>query len=199
MKQLTGAFLVLLLLASCNRASKKILIVTRGDISVSGNNITVTAANNYSELSLTLSGSAQSELKVTAPAGDLSVVVPGPGCYILNIRQDTLLGARQQIGRDFNTGQVLSQENLKQKIDSLQKLLAGSNVSAANRNFQILPNRLQLITDNLQAKIVGPFQLIPATLDPGPDGKGPELYKFYTSGEMRDMIANAIRQTETRP
>lgn len=194
-----GAIFVLFLLASCNGSSKKILVVTRGDISISGNNITVTEANNYSEMPLVLSGSGKSVLQVSGPTGNFSVEVPGPGYYILNVRIDTLVGAWQQFGRDLNADRILSQEDLKQKIDSLQKLLTGTNVSAANRNFLIRPNQLQLVTENVQARIIGPFQPIPATLDAGSDGKGPELYKFYTSGEMRDMIANSIKQTEIQP
>ncbi len=199
MIRLIGAFAMVFLLASCNGSSKKILIVTRGDLSISGNTISVTEANNYSEMPLVLSGSGKSVLQVSGPTGNFSVEIPGPGYYLLNVRKDTLVGAWQKFGRDLNADRILSQEDLKQKIDSLQKLLTGTNVSAANRNFLIRPNQLQLVTENLQASLIGPFQPIPATLAAGPDGKAPELYKFYTSGEMRDMLANLIKQTEIQP
>ena len=126
-------------------------------------------------------------LNITGPTGNFSVDVDGSGFYILSIRKDTIIGSYQRVGKDLN-GQEISIKELGVKIDSLQKLITGANVSAANRNFFITQNQLQKITDNTDAEIIGPFKLIPNSIDVS-NGKQPEIYKFYTSAEMRDIIA----------
>ena len=198
MKQLLSLLIPVVMLSACRGGGAKVLVITRGDIAVNGTSITITDDNSYAEKTIDLSGSGNNTLSVTAPTGTFRVDVPGPGFYLLNVRKDTLLGAWQKLGRDLNSDRIISQEDLKIKIDSLRQLMADSNVSASGRNFFITPGKLQKISDNLNADVIGPFQLIPATLDPGPDGKGPELYKFYTSGEMREMITKLNKLTQVQ-
>jgi len=133
-----------------------------------------------------LSGGEKATLNVKGPTGNFNIDVPGSGFYILSIRKDTLLGSYQRIGKDLNPEEITSEE-LGLKMDSLQKLIADSNVSVANKNFFITQNQLQKISDNSDAQIIAPFTPIPSSFDPV-NGKDPEVYKFYTSAEMHDMI-----------
>jgi hypothetical protein len=59
----------------------------------------------------------------------------------------------------------------------------------------ILPNKPTKISDNPDAKVFGPFTKIPGTLEADKNGKAPEIYKFYTNTEMRDLIANFKKMT----
>lgn len=81
---------------------------------------------------------------------------------------------------------LLPKESLVQKIDSLQQLSQGKNVSAANRNFFILPNQATFITANAQAQVVGPYHQMRSAEKI--DGKDPEIYRFYSIKEIREMI-----------
>jgi hypothetical protein len=176
----------LLLFAACNSGQKKILVISKGDITVYQNNITIEDGNNYAEQEINLKDGDNTTLKVTGPTGNFSVDVPKSGYYILSVRKDTLLGSYQRIGTDLN-GPEMTMDELTLKIDSLRRLMAGTNISAVHRNFFITPNQLQKITDNTSAQIVGPFKLIPNSFNTV-NGKEPEIYKFFTSAEMRDMI-----------
>jgi len=88
----------------------------------------------------------------------------------------------------------MTQEELRSKIDSLTKLTKGANISAGH-NYMLLPNQLTKISDNSEAKVFGPFTKIPGTLEADKNGKAPEIYKFYTNAEMRDLIANLKKMT----
>jgi hypothetical protein len=47
----------------------------------------------------------------------------------------------------------------------------------------------------MDAKVFGPFTKIPATLDADKNGNAPEIYKFYTNTEMRQLINNFKKMT----
>src|SRR5580698_8099076 len=90
----------LLLFAACNGGQKKILVISKGDITVYGNNITIEDGNNYAELEIDLKGSGKTTLSVTGPTGNFNVDVPGSGFYILSVRKDTLVGSYQKVGKE---------------------------------------------------------------------------------------------------
>lgn len=169
--------------------------MSKGDITADGTNITVKDGSGYAEKEIELSGTDKTTLSVNKNGSNTSVDVPGGGYFILNLRADTVVGSYQQLGKDLSSNKMISQAELKVKIDSLKQLSHGLNVSAANRNYLAAPGQLIKITDNLEARIFGPFHKIPASLEPGKDGQAPELYKFYTSGEMQDLITNLENMT----
>ncbi len=185
------------LLAACSGGpAKKVLVMSRGDISANGNSIAVKDGTGYTEKELTLSGSGKTTLSITgAPSGNINVDVPDAGYYVLNLRTDTIVGSLQQLGKDLSNSKMISQEELKVKIDSLNQLTHGQNVSAANHNYIVTANQLVKVSANPDARIYGPFHKIPSAIDPGPDGKEPELYKFYTNNELRDLIKNLVEMT----
>jgi hypothetical protein len=86
----------------------------------------------------------------------------------------------------------VSQDAAKQKLDSLQKLLLGQNVSDANRNYFILPGKIAKITTELRAKVFGPYTTIPGAFDAG---SVPEIYKFYSIKEVREIVTNLAKMT----
>ena len=98
---------------------------------------------------------------------------------------DTVIGSYQHVGAE-NGGPHITQDELKQKIDSLQKLVLDRNVSEANRNYFIAPGKLVKISAETKAKVFGPYTSIPGSFDAG---SVPEIYKFYTVPEERENIA----------
>jgi hypothetical protein len=67
------------------------------------------------------------------------------------------------------------------------------NISEANRNYFIAPGKLVRITAETKAKVFGPFTTIPGGFDAG---SVPEIYKFYTLSEIREIIANLQKMTQ---
>ncbi|MBA4140503.1 MAG: hypothetical protein H0X70_08365 [Segetibacter sp.] len=187
------AFAAVIILTACKtEVKKKVMILGKGDISAEGGNITLKGSSGSSDKTIDLGD--ETALQVTSPAGKNSITVPNEdGFYILNLRTDTIVGSQQNLGSDLG-GRTITQEELKVKIDSLTQLTTGANVKAG-RSYLILPNQLIKITDNKGAKVFGPFTKIPGSLDADEKGKAPELYKFYTNTEMRELIANLKKMT----
>lgn len=165
----------------------------RGDITATGNDIAMKDGSGYAEQTVEVTGDKAVSWNVETPAGKTTITIPeDKGFYILNLKTDTIVGAEQIMGRDLGT-RTISQEELKVKIDSLTKLTAGANVSS--HNYFILPKQLIKISPNIEAKVFGPFNKIPSTLEADKNGNAPELYKFYTNTEMRELIANLKKQS----
>lgn len=180
---------IMTLVACSSPDSKKVLIMGRGGITANGNDITMKEGSGYSEETVEVSGDKATSWNVTTPAGKTSVNIPAEkGFYVLNLKTDTIVGSQQILGKDLSSSHTITQDELKMKIDSLTKLTAGTNVSPGHSYF-ILPNQVVKITASTDAKVFGPFTKIPGTLEADKNGKAPELYKFYTNAEMRDLIA----------
>ena len=196
-KKLLIALSGLLILASCSTpsASKKVLIVGRGKITAKDNKVTMTDGSGYAEETVEVSEDKPVSWSVTTPTGTTTVNIPeGAGFYLLNLKTDTIVGSQQNLGSDLG-GRTITQEELKAKIDSLVKLTTGANVSATSHNYFILPNQLAKVSSNSNAKIFGPFTKIPGSIEADKDGKAPEVYKFYTNSEMRDLIVRLKKNT----
>lgn len=181
---------------ACNSpVTKKVLIIGRGQITAKDNDITMKDGSGYTEETVEIKGDKAVTWNVTTPSGKTTVNIPEEkGFYILNLKTDTLVGSQQIMGKDLG-GRTISQEELKVKIDSLTKLTTGSNVSAGSHNYFILPNQLIKVSPNLEARVFGPFNKIPGTLDADKNGNAPEIYKFYTNAEMRELISNLKKMT----
>lgn len=163
-----------------------------GDIQVSGNTITLKPGNRHNESIFNASGDS---ITVEAPSGTTSYAVEGAGFYLLNLKKDTLVGSYQRTGTD-NSQQIISQESLKQRLDSLNQLLVGQNVAAATRNYNLPPFTIAKITDNKEAEIIGPYVSMPGSFDPT---KEHEIYKFYTNKEMAEIIQKLSGMVDTAP
>jgi hypothetical protein len=196
MQRLSGFLFVAVisLFTACKGHEKKILVYASSDIQTdnSKTNITVTEGTTHHEQELDFSGSDPVTLNVTSPAGKFSLNAGDDGLYIANLKSDTVIGSFQHVGAD-NGNATISQDALKIKLDSLQKLLTGQNVSDAHRNYFILPGKIVKITSQTQAKVFGPFTTIPGSFDAG---SVPEIYKFYSIKEIREIIDNLQKMTK---
>jgi len=179
---LLSAFLIL---SGCSAHEKKILIYANSKIEVdeSQKNITVQDGTTQVEKELNFSSSGPVVLNITGPRGKYSLEAPEDGYWLANLGMDTVVGSMQHTG---NTKQTrITQEQLKLQLDSLNKLVAGTNISAAAKNYFIPPGKIAKITTLTQAKIFGPFTPVPSAFDAG---SVPEIYKFYDISEVHTII-----------
>lgn len=178
---------LLLFLASCDK-SKKMVIISKGeaDINTEAKTIKAKDGGGYDEKMVTINGDTFT-FQLQSPAGEGNTVLKENGFYLVNVTLDTLLGSYQKYSTPEEAQTKISQEVLKQKIDSLKQMVEGKNISIANRNFFVLPNTSVKMTENLQSIFVGPYhQMTSAEMV---DGKVPEVYRFYSIKEIREMIA----------
>ncbi|MCW3107400.1 MAG: hypothetical protein JWQ09_1906, partial [Segetibacter sp.] len=183
-------FSIVTFMACSSPVTKKVLIIGRGKITAKENDISMTDGSGYTEERVEINGEKPVSWNVTTPSGKTTINIPAEsGFYILNLKTDTIVGSEQNMGKDLG-GRTISQEELKAKIDSLTKLTTGANVSAASHNYLILPNQLIKVSSNMDAQVFGPFNKIPGTIEADKNGKAPEIYKFYTNPEMRELIGN---------
>ncbi len=192
-----SAFISLSIVSCSTAPSKKVIIIGKGEIIVNDHNITLKDKSGYAEQTIELKDNKEEELSVETPNGKSTIMIHGESAlYILNLRVDTIVGSKQNFGKDLNNKEIITQERIKLIIDSLQKLTVGTNVTSGGNNYMILPNQVTKISSNTNAKIFGPFTKIPSTLEVDKDGNAPELYKFYTNTEIRDLIEHLVQQTK---
>ena len=192
------AFIALILMAvSCHKPiTRKVIIMGRGKIIVSDQKVEMQDGTGYAEESEDIEGTQPVKWDVTTPKGKSTVTIPEErGVYILNLKTDTLVGSLQLVGLDLSNKNVITQEELKLKIDSLTQLTKGDNVQFGGRNYFILPGQIIKITPNIHAKIYGPFTLISNTIETDDNNTMPEIYKFYTNTEMHQLIEKFKKMT----
>ena len=187
--KLTTLFLAAILLASCSNSVKKIVIFGRGSIDVNPNAKTITVQDDGPAVDYTTEFRLPSALNLTIKktSGDVPVTVAANGLYLVNAKKDTVIGSYQNYDAKRAAGKQISQDELKGMIDSLIQLTKNQNVSAANRNFFVLPFTAVKITDNADATIIPPFKQMPLVEQSG--NKIPEVYRFYNISEIRETIA----------
>lgn len=181
-------FCFTLFLVSCTSNDKTIIVMSKGTPTIDLNSGTIHAenGNGHEEKTMHINQKIVS-FKLNSPAGNASVNLQENGLYIINLKNDTIIGAYQQYSSIGTEKNRLSQDYLKQKIDSLQNLTTGENISTANRNYFILPNQSTFITTNKNAIVVAPYHQMRSA--ERVDGKDPEIYRFYSIKEIRIMIA----------
>lgn len=193
MKKILVLLGAVILLASCGK-DKKMIVMSKGpaDINTEAKTISAKDGSGHEEKEVSLSGD-KVVFKLNTPAGEATVELLGNGLYIVNVKNDTIIGSFQKYSDPKLAQNMVSQENLKKQIDSLQLLSEGKNVSEANRNFFILPNSAVKITDNTQAMVVGPYHRMRSAEKV--DGKDPEVYRFFSIKEIRETIAKMQAMT----
>jgi hypothetical protein len=187
MRKLMALCSLITVLASCGGSAKKVIVMSKGapEINTDNKTITSTDGNSHEEKMFVL-GSGSYSFKLNTPAGEATVELKENGLYVINVKNDTIVGSYQNYTAPPQTTTVVTQEQLKHRIDSLQLLIEGKNISAANRNFFILPKYAVKISDNINAEIVGPYHQMRSAEKV--DGKDPEIYRFYSIKEIREMI-----------
>lgn len=189
-------FSILLAFSACKSHAKKILVYASSNIQVdpaTQKSITVSDGTTHHEQTLDFTGGDPVTLNIQSSSGKYTLEASEDGLFIANLKNDTVIGSFQRVGSD-NGEATITQDALKQKLDSLQKLMVGENVSAAGRNFFIVPGKIVKITSELNAKVFGPYTKIPGAFDAG---SVPEIYKFYSIKEIREIVGNLTKMTQS--
>lgn len=186
MKQLLAILVASILLTACG-GDKKIIVMSKGPAEVNTDAKTIRAkdGSSHEEKEVLVSGD-KIVFSLSTPAGEATVQLLTNGLYIINVKSDTIIGSFQQYGDPKKTQTMIMQTQLKHDLDSLRLLVDGKNVSEANRNFYILPNHAVKISDDINAQVVGPYHRMRSAEKI--DGKIPEIYRFYSIKEIREMI-----------
>jgi len=187
MKRLLSCLTAILLLASCSSDQKRVVVFSKGtaDINTETKTIKATDGTGHEDKAVDFVGK-NVELTLNTPAGEAKVTLTENGYYVVNVKNDTIIGSQVNYTDPQLANQVITQKALRFKIDSLENLVANKNVGKATRNFYILPNSAVHITENFDAIIIGPFHKMRSA--EGKDGKAPEVYRFYSIKEIRETI-----------
>ena len=177
--------IALLFLVACSSHQKKILVYANSKIIVdeSQKKITIQDGTTQVETELNFNSSDPVVLDITDPRTKYSVAATDDGYWLANLGMDTIVGSLQHTGTTKQTR--ITQEQLQVQLDSLNKLVKGANISAAAKNYFILPGKIEKITSLTGAKIFGPYTPVPGAFDAG---SVPEVYKFYNINEVYDII-----------
>jgi uncharacterized protein YcfL len=178
-------FPALFFLVACSSHQKKILVYANSKIVAdeSQKNISVQEGTTQVEKELNFNSSEPVVLNINGPQGKYSVEATDDGYWLANLGMDTIVGSLQHTGSTKQTR--ITQEQLKMQLDSLNKLVKGTNVSAEAKNYYILPGKIVKITSLTEAKIFGPYSPVPSAFDAG---SVPEVYKFYNINEVYDIV-----------
>ncbi|MDF2190831.1 hypothetical protein [Paraflavitalea sp. CAU 1676] len=194
---LSTACLSLSLLVACSgepKQGKTLVVYSSGKMQIDKTKpetITLEPSNQHNEEILTYSGEGKVTVTVKSPAGDKTYELPDNGTYLLNLKKDTLIGGAVNFG---NTGMPknISTVELEHIIDSTRQLIEGKNASDANKTYFLTPGSIKKITASETAKILGPYNAIPGTIEADKDGKAPEYYKFFTNPDKRKALDELI-------
>lgn len=183
--------------AACKGHEKKILVYASGDIQVDNTkqHITVAEGTTHHEQELDFTTGDPVTLDIQSPQGKATLTATDDGLYIANLKTDTVVGSMQHVGAEGGEAKI-TQDALRQKLDSLQKLVVGQNVSEANKNYFIVPGKIVKISSNPKGKVFGPFTTVSSSFDAG---SVPEIYKFYSMKEMREIIGNLEKMAGGTP
>ncbi len=197
MKFIFPVFTSIILLASCSSDQKRVVIFSKGSVDINTDTKTIKASDGAGHEDKTVDFVGKNiALTLNTPSGEAKVTLTENGYYIVNIKNDTIIGSQVNYVDPKLRNQVITQEALRYKIDSLHNLVNNKNVGKANRNFYILPNSAVHITDNFDAIIVGPFHNMRSA--ESKDGKALEVYRFYSIKEIRETITKLEGMTGRR-
>jgi hypothetical protein len=175
-------------MTACSDSTKKMIVLSKGEPEVNTDAKTIKTKDGagHHEKMVVLGGGTF-VFKLSTPAGEADVELKEKGLYVINAKNDTIVGSYQRYIEASKANAVITQEDLARRIDSLSLLVEGKNVSAVNRNFFLPPNSAARISGNVKAEVVGPYHQMRSAEKK--DGEEPEIYRFYSTKEIRETIA----------
>lgn len=188
------------LFAACGTDNlKRVMVISKGTATIDkeAKTITVSSGTSSEEQTVDFATNDNITLQITSQAGTNTVELTEPGLYVVNAKPDTIVGSYQRYGAPPTETKTYTQDFIKAQMDSLQQLIQNRNVSAANRNYFILPNHGVKVTDNVDAFIVGPFHKMTSIQKQG--DKDPEVYRFFMVSEIRETIDHLQELTTAQP
>jgi hypothetical protein len=193
--------LSIVLFSACSGGSKggkTLVVMSSGKMQIDKSKpetISFEPGNQHNEEILTYSGDAKVTVTVKSSTGDKTFELPDNGIYLLNLKKDTLIGSIVNFGSS-GMPTAISTVQLEHIIDSTQQLLLGQNASDANKTYFLTPGSIKKLSANEGAKILGPYNAIPAKVEADKDGNAPEFYKFFTNAQKRESLGDLIKRLQ---
>ena len=185
------------LFVACSGHTKKVIVYANNEADINDQTKTITQKDNEGHLDKEIQFNTGDKVTIKIIQKDESTAnidIPEDGYYILNAKaKDTIVGGYQKYSTPEEANRVISQEELKHNIDSLQQLITGQNTNVTNHTFFIPPNTAAKITANTDATIVGPYHGMTSIEQKG--NKEPEVYRFYSVKEVRETIGKLQKLT----
>ncbi|MBS1626499.1 MAG: hypothetical protein JSR09_02040 [Bacteroidetes bacterium] len=185
-----------IIFSACSSNTKRITILGKGKVNVDTKTKTITIQNGAGTIEQTTDFNANGPLsiKLNVDGKESTINISENGLYILNAKNDTVVGSYQKYAEAKSNYDVIKQDMLKHAIDSLNLLIQNKNVSVANRNFYIEPFNAVKVTNNIDATVVTPYHRMTSIEQVG--DKEPEVYRFWSIKEIRDeMIPKLAKDT----
>ena len=188
--------LILVSFAACSGGGKKVLVIASGKITMDPNDqtkIKLAPGTQHNEKEINLEGGDAAQIKVETTEGTKTFDLNEKGSYLLNLKPDTIVGGIIKYGASQNLSRI-GLDQLDHIIDSTRQLMEGKNASDANQSYFIPPFAVKKISGNQEAKLIGPYNNIPGSVQVDKDGNGPETYKFFTNKQKRASLEDIIKQ-----
>jgi len=188
--------LVALLLNACSGdadGGKKLMVISSGKFTVDKYTITFEPGNQHNEQELIFKEKEKITITVKSTDGEKTYDMTEDGTWLLNLKKDTVVGGLVNYG-DKGTPASISAEELNRIIDSTKQLMVGENTSFEKKNFNLPPNTIKKISNDLGANILSPYKLIPGKIELDKDGNAPEYYKFFTNSQKREALDEMMKR-----
>lgn len=187
-----------LLFAACSSggSGKKVVVMSSGKIQVDPADpkvINFTPGTQHNEQELTFSGSDKVTITVKSADGSKTYDLPDQGLYLLNLKNDTLLGNLVNFGQSGMPTSI-STEQLEHIIDSTKQFINGQNVSDEKKTYFLVPGSIKKLSANSNGSVLNPYKAIPYSVEVDKDGKAPEIYKFLTVVQKRESLDEMIKR-----
>jgi uncharacterized protein YqfB (UPF0267 family) len=180
-----GLLTLCLLFAACSNQHRKITVFTKGSTQVDAGTQTVTVKDESGNEDNTFDYNGVKAVHVKTTDKTASIEIPTSGYYVVNGKNDTIIGSVQNYSVPKSTETVTSQESLKRDIDSLEQLVQGKGLT--KNNFFLLPFTAAKVTDNIDAVFVAPYHQM-SSIEKTADDKIPEVYRFWSIKDVRATI-----------
>jgi hypothetical protein len=192
-----ACFAILLAACSSNHV-RKVVVMANGKMTIdeSKQNIKLEPSNTHTEEELVFN-SDKVTINVESTNGVKTFDVPSDGVFLLNLKTDTLTGGMVKYSTEGRAGSM-SREQLDRMIDSTQKLIVGQDVSDEKKNYFIIPWNIKKVTDNTNARLIGPYKGIPYKIEQDASGKPTEIYKFFTNKQQRESLNDLLGRMNTK-
>lgn len=181
----------IILLASCSGShTKKVTVMSSGKLTMdaSKQKLKLDPGNTHTEEQLVFNSGEKITIEVTSPNGVKTYDVTEDGVYLLNLKVDTLVGGIVNYGSE-GRAKSISGEQLERMIDSTRQLVEGKNASDEKKTYFIVPGSIKKISAEDNIKIIGPYNLIPASV-----AEKVQVYKFSTNKQKRETLDDMIKR-----
>lgn len=174
---------------------RKVIVMSSGKFTVdkATNKVSIEPGTTHMEEELMIDPAKGSFEVESTGNGVKTYDVKEDGVYILNLKNDTLVGGIVKYS-EAGRATSISGEQLEKMIDSTRQLIEGRNVSDEMKTYNIIPGTIKKISTASDVTVIGPYKNIPASISVDASGKPKEVYKFFTNKQKRETLDDLMKR-----